>query len=68
MDQVEAGFEEDAENIWLPADADPTGRLPRHVVADPKFELLFAGPDDPRLGVGYSSLGAPGKIVIWRRY
>jgi hypothetical protein len=68
VDQVEAGFEEDAENIWLPADADPTGTLPRHVVADPKFELLFAGPDDPRAGVVYSSLGASGKIVIQRRH
>ena len=67
VDQVEAGFEEDAENIWLPADVDPTGTLPRYVVAEPKFELLFAGPDDPRAGVGYSSFGASGKVVIQRR-
>jgi hypothetical protein len=68
VEQVEAGFEEDAERIWLPADTDPTGTLPRQVAPDPEFELLFARPDDTRPGVGYSSLGASGKIVVHRRH
>lgn len=67
VDQVEAGFEEDAENIWLPANVDPTGTLPRGVVRNPKFALEFAAAGDPRPGVGYSSLAASGKIVISRR-
>jgi hypothetical protein len=65
VDQVEAGFEETAENIWLPADTDPSGTLPRHVAAPPRLELIFASPDDPRPGVSYSSLG-PGRVVIRR--
>jgi hypothetical protein len=67
VDQVDAGFEEVAENIWLPADEDPTGRLPRAVAANPQFELVFAGPDDSRPGANYSSLGS-GRIVIKRNY
>lgn len=65
VDQVDAGFEEVAENIWLPADQDPTGRLPRAVAAHPQLELVFAGPNDPRPGANYSSLGS-GRIVIKR--
>jgi hypothetical protein len=65
VDQVEAGFEETAENIWLPADSDPSGKLPRHVAAPPLLELIFASPGDPRPGVSYSSLG-PGRVVIRR--
>jgi hypothetical protein len=67
VDQVGAGFEEEAEHIWLPADEDPTGKLPRVLVANPQLELVFAGPNDPRPGASYSSLGS-GRIVIKRNY
>ncbi|HXA41731.1 MAG TPA: hypothetical protein VNV65_02340 [Candidatus Solibacter sp.] len=68
VNQVDAGFEENAVNIWIPADEDPTGNLPRQVAADPQIELLFSVPNDPRPGVAYRSPGASGKIVINRRH
>jgi hypothetical protein len=61
--QVSAGFETDAENVWIPAVDDPTAELPGTVDAQPKLTLVFADPTDPRPGVSYQSLAA-GRIVI----
>ena len=62
-DQVLAGFEEIATNVWIPAMDDPTGTKPRSIVSRPRLALISTGPDDPRPGFSYSSI-APGKIVI----
>jgi hypothetical protein len=61
--EVEGGYEETAQNVWVPAANDPT--LPRDVDKHPMIYLIFAGPDDPRPGVSYSSL-APGRIILIR--
>jgi hypothetical protein len=61
--EVDAGYEKTAENIWVPAANDRT--LPQAVDKIPVIYLVFAGPDDSRPGVSYSSL-APGRIVILR--
>ncbi len=61
--EVDAGYEETAQKIWVPAANDP--KLPSDVDKNPMIFLAFAGPDDPRPGVSYSSL-APGRIVILR--
>jgi hypothetical protein len=59
--EVQAGYEEVAQHIWVPAADDPT--LPHDVDKNPRIYLVFAGPNDPRPGVSYSSL-APGRVVL----
>lgn len=70
--QVNAGYEANAVYVEVPAYQSTGVALPprsngRNVTVlgpvRPDLWLEFAGPDDPRPGVGYASL-APGKIVI----
>jgi hypothetical protein len=61
--EVQAGFEETALHIWIPAVENPGAGLPQQVSSHPRLALISAGPDDPRPGFSYSSI-APGKIVI----
>ena len=63
--QVAAGFEEEANYVWLPAAAAPFGALPRHVVDCPRAALVWALAGDPRPGANYSSV-QPGRIVVVR--
>ncbi len=61
--EVQAGYEETAEHVWVPAADDPS--LPRDLVNNPRIYLVFTGPNDPRPGASYSSL-SPGRIIIVR--
>lgn len=63
IDDVDAGFEQVAVHLGIPAMDDTTGSLPRRVRDRPSVSLVFASTDDPRPGVSYRSI-APGKIVI----
>jgi hypothetical protein len=60
---VSAGFEEDAEHIWIPAVDHPGAGLPRAVSNHPRVGLVTAPASDPRPGFAYSSV-APGKVII----
>lgn len=60
---VSAGFEEDAEHIWIPAVDHPGAHLPRAVSTHPKLGLATVDLSDPRPGFAYSSI-APGKVII----
>jgi hypothetical protein len=60
---VSAGFEEDAEHIWIPAVDHPGAGLPRAVSDHPKLGLVTVPASDPRPGFAYSSV-APGKVII----
>jgi hypothetical protein len=61
--EVQAGYEEVAQHVWIPAADDPT--LPRDVDQRPMIYLVFANSDDRRPGASYSSL-APGRIIVVR--
>jgi hypothetical protein len=60
-EKVQAGYEEIAVHVWIPAAEHPG--LPMDVVEHPDWILAFAPPGDPRPGVRYESL-APGKILV----
>jgi len=70
-DQGDAGYETTAVNIFLPK-YESSGRDISFQEAEiylvwgpphPALVLEYAAPDDPALGVTYSSL-APGKIIV----
>lgn len=60
---VSAGFEEDAEHIWIPAVDNPGANLPRALSQHPKVGLVVVPLSDPRPGFPYSSI-APAKVII----
>lgn len=60
---VSAGFEEDAEHIWIPAADHPDAHLPHGVSVHPKLWVVNAPISDPRPGFAYSSI-ASGKLII----
>ena len=60
---VEAGFEQDAENVWLPAADNPNQGLPLLVHDPPQLKLAFGNTNDKRPGFTYNS-AAPGKVII----
>jgi hypothetical protein len=66
--EVDAGYEAMATYVAIPA-VERTGQIPSAMNPSnlkplhPRLQLVFAGPDDTRPGVAYSSV-APGKIVI----
>jgi hypothetical protein len=63
--QVDAGFEENAEHVWIPAVDQPGSGRPSAVDGSPELTLLTVGSGDPRPGASYSSL-ASGRVVVVR--
>lgn len=61
--QVEAGYEEAAQHVWIPAAEDPTHSLPSDISPDPAAVVIFTTRQDRRTGFDYSSL-APGRVVV----
>jgi len=61
--EVNAGFEETAQHVWIPLLENPGRNLPRDLSRHPRAVLLVAAANDPRPGYRYSSL-VPGKIVL----
>jgi hypothetical protein len=63
--QVRAGFEEEANSVYIPATDDPTRTLPGAVDVCPKAYLQWTSQSDPRPGANFNSL-FPGRIVVVR--
>lgn len=61
--QVDAGFEENAENVWIPAVDNPGANLPHAIVNNPSLRLITTKKSDPRPGSTYDSI-SPGKVVV----
>lgn len=59
--QVAAGWEAEAEYVWIPARDDYS--LPPVVDARPRYKLIFVPLNDPRGGVPYFSL-ASGRLLL----
>lgn len=61
--EVNAGFEEAAQHIYIPLIENPGKGLPLDVSTHPRVRLYLASPNDPRPGYGYGSIVA-GKVVL----
>jgi len=61
--RVNAGFEETARHVWIPATDNPGAHLERALARNPAVYIVWALPGDPRVGVRYQS-AAPGKVVL----
>jgi hypothetical protein len=60
---VDAGYEEAAQHVWIPAAEDPTHTAPTDVSQHPDALVIFTTRSDRRPGFDYSSL-VPGRVVV----